>query len=215
DENLNRNATRVVSCNTTGICRTVGTLHNTIGVKKARVILFRRGTDPWESHKTGLINTVVPEAHIPSHQGPDAQTIIPKLNITTMAARGPFTLGHLHFAMVQLKGEPDKKDVVKALKGAPRLAPVRTSEGVDSMNAVAEMMRDLGRARADMWEVAFWEDILDVTDGEASMVYQVHNESVVVPENVDAIRAITGLESDGRKSIAKTNEALGITDKFL
>ncbi|HET7404919.1 MAG TPA: type II glyceraldehyde-3-phosphate dehydrogenase [Candidatus Bathyarchaeia archaeon] len=215
EENLNRNATRVVSCNTTGICRTVGTLHNTIGVKKARVILFRRGTDPWESHKTGLINTVVPEAHIPSHQGPDAQTIIPKLNITTMAARGPFTLGHLHFAMVQLKGEPDKKDVVKALKGAPRLAPVRTSDGVDSMNAVAEMMRDLGRARADMWEVAFWEDILDVTDGEASMVYQVHNESVVVPENVDAIRAITGLESDGRKSIAKTNEALGITDKFL
>ena len=215
EENLNRNATRVVSCNTTGICRTVGTLHSTIGVKKARVILFRRGTDPWESHKTGLINTVVPEAHIPSHQGPDAQTIIPKLNITTMAARGPFTLGHLHFAMVQLKGEPDKKDVVKALKAAPRLAPVRTSEGVDSMNAVAEMMRDLGRARADMWEVAFWEDILDVTDGEASMVYQVHNESVVVPENVDAIRAITGLESDGRKSIAKTNEALGITDKFL
>lgn len=83
------------------------------------------------------------------------------------------------------------------------------------MNAVAEMMRDLGRARADMWEVAFWEDIVDVTDGEASMVYQVHNESVVVPENVDAVRALTGLESQGLKSIAKTNEALGITNKFL
>jgi glyceraldehyde-3-phosphate dehydrogenase (NAD(P)) len=215
EENLNRPATRVVSCNTTGICRTVGTLFNTIGVKKARVVLFRRGTDPWESHKTGLINTVVPEAHIPSHQGPDAQTIIPKLDITTMAARGPFNLGHLHFAMVQLKGEPEKQDVVKALKGAPRLAAVRTSDGVDSMNAVAEMMRDMGRARADMWEVAFWEDILDVTNGEASMVYQVHNESVVVPENVDAIRALTGLETEGRKSIAKTNEALGITNKFL
>src|SRR5215467_8051198 len=215
EENLNKPATRVVSCNTTGICRTVGTLANTIGVKKARVVLFRRGTDPWESHKAGLINTVVPEAHIPSHQGPDAQTILPKLDITTMAARGPFNLGHLHFAMVQLKGEPEKKDVVKALKSAPRLAPVKTSEGVDSMNAVAEMMRDLGRARADMWEVAFWEDILDVTNGEANMVYQVHNESVVVPENVDAVRALTGLESDGRRSIAKTNEALGITNKFL
>src|SRR6266571_5210869 len=193
----------------------IGTLHNTIGVKKARVVLFRRGTDPWESHKTGLINTVVPEAHIPSHQGPDAQTIIPKLNITTMAARGPFNLGHLHFAMVQLKGEPEKKDVLQVLKGAPRLAPVRTSDGVDSMNAVAEMMRDLGRVRADMWEVAFWEDILDVTDGEANMVYQVHNESVVVPENVDAVRALTGLESEGSRSIAKTNEAMGIGNKFL
>jgi len=215
EENLNRGATRVVSCNTTGICRTVGTLQNTIGVKKARVVLFRRGTDPWESHKAGLINTVVPEAHIPSHQGPDAQTIIPKLNITTMAARGPFNLGHLHFAMVQLKGEPEKKDVLKVFKSTPRLAPVRTSDGIDSMNAVAEMMRDLGRVRADMWEVAFWEDILDVTDGEANMVYQVHNESVVVPENVDAIRALTGLESEGRRSIAKTNEAMGIGNKFL
>ncbi len=215
EETLNKPATRVVSCNTTGICRTVGTLFNTIGVKKARVVVFRRGTDPWESHKQGLINTVVPEAHIPSHQGPDAQTVLPKLDITTMAAKGPFNLGHLHFAMVQLKGQSEKKDVVKALKSAPRLAPVRTSDGIDSMNAVAEMMRDLGRARADMWEIAFWEDILDVTDGEANMVYQVHNESVVVPENVDAIRALTGLESNGRASIAKTNEALGITNKFL
>ncbi|HYY91187.1 MAG TPA: type II glyceraldehyde-3-phosphate dehydrogenase, partial [Candidatus Dormibacteraeota bacterium] len=80
---------------------------------------------------------------------------------------------------------------------------------------VAEMMRDLGRPRADMWEVAFWEDILDVTDGEADLVYQVHNESVVVPENVDAIRALTGIESEGRRSVAKTDEALGVTNKFL
>src|SRR5207247_10931935 len=129
------------------------------------------------------------------------QTIISKKKIKTMAARGPFNLGHLHFAMVQLKGEPEKKDVLQVLKGAPRLAPVRTSDGVDRMNAVAEMMRDLGRVRADMWAVAFWEDILDVTDGEANMVYQVHNESVVVPENVAAVRALTGLESAGRKSI--------------
>src|SRR5881396_1540236 len=214
-ENLNKPATRVVSCNTTGICRTIGTLANTLGVKKARVVVFRRGTDPWESHKNGLINTVVPEAHIPSHQGPDAQTVLPKLDITTMAAKGPFNIGHLHFAMVQLKNSPERKDVLKVLKNAARLAPVRTTDGVDSMNAVAEMMRDLHRTRADMWEVAYWEDILNVTDGEANLVYQVHNESVVVPENVDAVRALTGLESEGRRSIAKTDEALGITNKFL
>ena len=215
DESLNKGSTRVVSCNTTGICRTVGTLQNTLGVRKARVVLFRRGTDPWESHKTGLINTVVPESHIPSHQGPDAQTVIPKLNITTMAAKGPFTIGHLHFAMVQMKDSPERKDVLKVLRNAPRLAPVRTSDGVDSMNAVAEMMRDLGRPRADMWEVVFWEDILSVEDGEASMVYQVHNESVVVPENVDAIRALTGQESNWKRSIAMTDESLGIVHSFL
>lgn len=215
EENIGRPATRVVSCNTTGICRMIGTLDKQLGVKKARVVLFRRGTDPWESHKTGLINTVVPEAHIPSHQGPDAQKVLPNLNITTMAARGPFNLGHLHFAMVQLKGDADRKDVLKVLNSTPRVAAVRTTDGVDSMNAVAEMMRDLGRIRADMWEIAFWEDILDVTDGEVNLVYQVHNESVVVPENVDAIRALTGLESQGIRSIEKTNKALGIVHNFL
>jgi len=215
DESLNQGSTRVVSCNTTGICRTVGTLLNTLGVRKARVVLFRRGTDPWESHKTGLINTVVPESHIPSHQGPDARTVLPKLNITTMAARGPFNIGHLHFAMVQLKDSPEKKDVVKALKSAPRLAPIKTSDGLDSMNAVAEMMRDLGRPRADMWEVVFWEDILSVDDGEASLVYQVHNESVVVPENVDAIRALTGLETSWKRSVALTDASLGVRHSFL
>jgi glyceraldehyde-3-phosphate dehydrogenase (NAD(P)) len=117
--------------------------------------------------------------------------------------------------MVQLKGEPMKKDVVKVLTNTPRMAPIRASDGVDSMNAVAEMMRDLGRTRADMWEIAFWEDILDVINGEANLVYQVHNESVVVPENVDAIRAITGLESEASRSIAKTDEALGIVHTFL
>jgi glyceraldehyde-3-phosphate dehydrogenase (NAD(P)+) (phosphorylating) len=89
------------------------------------------------------------------------------------------------------------------------------SDGVDSMNAVAEIMRDLGRPRADMWEIAYWEDVLNVEDGEVNMVYQVHNESVVVPENVDAVRALTGLEDNWKRSIALTDESLGATSNFL
>lgn len=38
----------------------------------------------------------------------------------------------------------------------------------------------------------------------------IHQESDVVPENVDAIRAMLELESDSAKSIAKTNENMGI-----
>src|SRR5438094_4107347 len=89
-ENLGAESTRVVSCNTTGICRVVGSLSKGLGIERARVVLFRRGTDPWESHKTGLINTVVHEAHIPSHQGPDVKTVLHDLDISTMSARGPF-----------------------------------------------------------------------------------------------------------------------------
>ena len=36
----------------------------------------------------------------------------------------------------------------------------------------------------------------------------IHQESDVIPENVDAIRALTGIEEDWRKSVAKTDEAI-------
>ena len=38
----------------------------------------------------------------------------------------------------------------------------------------------------------------------------VHNEATVTPENVDAIRAITVVETDGAKSISQTDQSLGI-----
>src|SRR5688572_10242325 len=72
-----RDTTRVVSCNTTSIVRTLGALKQAGLLKKARGVLIRRATDPWESHQSGVMNTVVPETSIPSHQGPDAQTVIP------------------------------------------------------------------------------------------------------------------------------------------
>lgn len=42
------------------------------------------------------------------------------------------------------------------------------------------------------------------------LTYQVHNEAIVIPENVDAIRAVTASEPDGAKSIALTEDTLGI-----
>jgi hypothetical protein len=31
-------------------------------------VLVRRAPDPWESHHRGMMNTIVPEPHIPSHE---------------------------------------------------------------------------------------------------------------------------------------------------
>jgi glyceraldehyde-3-phosphate dehydrogenase (NAD(P)) len=210
EEALGKDFVRVVSCNTTGLCRVLGAIHKEYGIEKARAVLFRRATDPWESHKGGLINTVVPETHVPSHQGPDAQTVIHDLNIVTMAAKGPYNLSHIHFAMVELKRAADIEEILKTIKGAPRIMPIRAADGLQGLNSVIELMRDLGRPRADMWEVALWEDIASMEGKELYLVYQVHNEAIVIPENVDAIRAITETERDASRSIKKTNEALGI-----
>jgi len=212
---LGRSATRVVSCNTTGICRVIGTFHRKGWVKKARVVLARRATDPWESHRSGVINTFVPETRVPSHQGPDAQKVIPDLNIVTIAAKGPFNLSHMHFAMVETNEGIGREDALAALEEAPRVVLVKAGDGIEGLNSVIELMRDMNRPRADLWEVAVWSDILSVQDGEIYFVYQVHNEAIVVPDNVDAVRALTELERDAEKSISKTDEALGVRKKFF
>src|SRR5690606_29617915 len=80
---IGRDCTRVVSCNTTSIVRSLTALKKAGLLKKARGTLLRRATDPWESHLGGIMNTLVPEKDIPSHQGPDAQMVDPQLDVIT------------------------------------------------------------------------------------------------------------------------------------
>ncbi|MDZ7695004.1 MAG: hypothetical protein U5K69_28455 [Balneolaceae bacterium] len=42
--------------------------------------------------KNGIMNTMVPEPEIPSHQGPDAQSVDPELDVVTAAVKVPQTL---------------------------------------------------------------------------------------------------------------------------
>lgn len=212
---LNREFARVVSCNTTALSRVMHAMHRHGWVKRARAVLLRRGTDPWESHKSGMINTAIPETKVPSHQGPDAQSVIPDLDITTMAGAGPYNLSHIHFAMVETTRPVSLDELRDALWDAPRIAFVRAADGLVALNSVIELMRDLDRPRGDMWEVAVWEDALASDGREVYLTFQVHNEAIVIPENVDCIRALTGLEKNGARSIEKTNTALGITKSYL
>jgi glyceraldehyde-3-phosphate dehydrogenase (NAD(P)) len=212
---LGCDVTRVVSCNTTSIVRTLGALKSAGLLKKARGVLVRRATDPWESDHSGVMNTVVPEKVIPSHQGPDAQTVIPDLDVITIAVVASHTTSHLHAWSVELSRPATKEEVLAAFRAAPRIAFLKMSDGVVALNSTLELMADLGRPRGDMWEVGLWEDGLTVTGNELFYAYQVYNQAIVVPENIDAIRALTGIETDGAASIAKTDQALGLMRQFV
>jgi glyceraldehyde-3-phosphate dehydrogenase (NAD(P)) len=97
-----------------------------------------------------------------------------------------------------------------------RVSPfISASQGVMALNATADLMLEVGRPRSDMWEVGLWEDILTVQGREAYYAYQVDNQAIVIPENIDAIRALSGREPDGRASIERTNKSLGIRQRFL
>jgi glyceraldehyde-3-phosphate dehydrogenase (NAD(P)) len=212
---LGRDTTRVVSCNTTSTVRTLTALRDAGLLKKARGVLVRRATDPWESDHSGIMNTVVPERAIPSHQGPDAQTVAPDLDVITIAAKAAHTQTHNHYWIVELNREASREEVLEAFRAAPRIAFIRMDDGIVALNSTIELMKDLGRPRGDMWEVAIWEDVLTVNGNEAYYTYQVYNEAIVVPETVDAIRALNGTVKDGLESIRMTDEAMGMRRDFL
>lgn len=207
---VGREATRVVSCNTTSIVRTLSALKRAGLLAKARGTLLRRATDPWESHEGGIMNTLVPEPEIPSHQGPDAQTVDPELDVITMAVKVPETLAHLHYWAVELTRPASKDEVLAAFRSSARIMLIRYSDGLPALNAVKELMSDAGRPRADLYEVALWEDMLKVQGNELFYAYMVDNQAIVIPETIDAIRALTRAEVGGDDSIARTNTALGI-----
>ncbi|MBX0300491.1 type II glyceraldehyde-3-phosphate dehydrogenase [Cryobacterium sp. 1639] len=214
DSAISRDATRVVSCNTTATVRTLTALKDANLLKKARGVLIRRATDPWESDHSGIMNTLVPEASIPSHQGPDAQTVVPDLDVITIAAKGSHTQNHAHFWTVELTRAAERDEVLDAFRAMPRIALVRRSDGIVALNSTIELMRDLGRPRGDMYEVALWEDILKVEGKELFFTYSVDNQAVVIPENVDAIRALTTTSTAGG-SIQLTDKILKVRHDFL
>ena len=211
---LGRDSTRVVSCNTTSIIRTLTSLKKAGLLKKARGTLLRRATDPWESHLGGIMNTLVPEKDIPSHQGPDAQSVDPSFDVITAAVKVPETLSHLHYWNVQLTKQATKEEVLEAFNNSTRIAMIEYSEGLSANNAIKELMMSLNRPYGDMYEVALWKDMLKVVGDELFYAYVVDNQAIVIPETIDAIRALTGLEESAEKSIQKTNESLGIKQSF-
>jgi glyceraldehyde-3-phosphate dehydrogenase (NAD(P)) len=207
---IGRPATRVVSCNTTSIVRTLGALRRAGLLVKARGTLLRRATDPWESHLNGIINTLVPEPQLPSHQGPDAQHVDPELDVVTIAIQVPETLGHVHAWSIELTREATKEEVLTALSSSSRTLLVDSRTGLSAVNAIKEWMADSGRPNANLYEVALWSDLLGVRGRELFYSYMVDNQAIVIPESIDAIRALSGREPDAAASIATTNDALGI-----
>lgn len=207
-------ATRVVSCNTTSIVRTLGALKRAGLLRRARGTLLRRATDPWESHLGGIMNTVLPEPSIPSHQGPDARTVDPELDVVTMAVAVPTTIAHVHCWAVDLTRAASKEEVLQAFASSSRIALIDGSTGLAAPNVVKEFMADSGRPHESLYEVGLWADMLRVEGSELFYAYMVDNQAIVIPETIDAIRALSRHGPNGAESIALTDAALGMGQPF-
>ena len=203
---------RVVACNTTGLCRTIGAVDRALGVSRARAVLARRATDPDDVKKGPIDAVVLDPTTLPSHHGPDVQTVLPGIPIVTMAFKVPTTHMHLHSLILSLKKQGAKEEVVKALQEAPRINLVDGKSGFKSTANIMDWAREKGRDRNDVYEASVWKDSVTVVDGEAYMFLGVHQEAIVVPENIDAIRAITGGYTR-EESMKITDGSLGIAHR--
>lgn len=200
---------RVVSCNTTGLIRTLYPLFAKGAVEDIYAVMIRRATDPNDSMK-GPINAIEPALKIPSHHGPDVASVVTGLPIHTMAVKVPTTLMHLHAVIVRLKQAMTDHEVSDLWSRQPRVMLVKGSDGLTSTAQIMEWARDQRRARGDLWETVIWGDGFRV-EGKTLYYYQaIHQEADVVPENVDCIRAMMRVTEDGSKSIEMTDRAMGI-----
>ncbi len=198
---------RVVSCNTTGLIRTLNPLME-FGKIKVRANLVRRATDP-DDYQKGPINSIVPDLKIPSHHGPDVASVIKGLDILTMAVKVPTTLMHLHFVNVFFPNEVKVEEIIGKWKNYRRISFVSGKDGVKSTSQLMDIARETGRERSDLFEIMLWKDSISVKGNELFYYQAVHQESDVVPENIDAMRSMFQLK-EKQESIDKTDKTLRI-----
>jgi len=199
---------RVVSCNTTGLCRIIQAMDAAYGVEKVRAVMVRRGADPADIKRGPIDAIVLNPVHIPSHHGPDVQSVLPHINIVTLAMIVPATMMHMHVVQMDLKKEADREDVLRIIEKHPRMGLVRKATGITSTAELKEYAMDMGRSRSDLWENGIFEESVSCLGKELYLFQAIHQEADVVVENIDCIRAMTGTEKDPAKSIAMTNKAM-------
>ena len=200
---------RVVSCNTTGLSRVIAPLEEEYGVEKVRATLVRRGGDPGQNTR-GPINDILPDPiSVPSHHGPDVKTIFPDLDIDTLGLKVPATLMHVHALNVTLDEGVTGAHVQALLEQENRLYVIPSGMGIDGVGKLKNFALDAGRPRGDLWENCIWGESIGVRGRDLYLFQAIHQESDVVPENVDAIRAVLGTESQA-ESMRLTDENLGV-----
>lgn len=202
---------RVVSCNTTALCRVISALDSRFRVKKVRAALVRRSADQSESDSS-IINSWAPDASFPSHHSDDVKTVIPGMAITTLAGIAPMTLMHGHMLFVEFyegSGPSGITAVVEALQSNPRIFLCSFGSGLTSTAKLKDMVSLNGR-NGDLYEVCVWKEAIGIDEsGEVGLHIAIDQQADVVPENIDAIRAVLGT-MQAEDSIAVTNASLGI-----
>ena len=200
---------KLTSCNTTGLIRSVDCLDRKFGVDRVAITIIRRVADPGDYHR-GLTNALQMEK-APSHQAVDLMTIMPHIDATGILVHTPVTHGHIITVLAHGKnGRITKEMALEAFKEHDRIRIVSIDEGFLGNASLFRYARDLGNPRGDMYEIGLWEDSIVESGDNIMYAINIPQESVTIPETIDAVRACMGMQGDSGSGTAETNKYLGL-----
>lgn len=208
EKGVGKDYLKLTSCNTTGLIRTIDCLDRAYGVEKAAITIIRRVADPGDYHR-GLTNALKVDK-APTHQAVDLMTIMPHVDATGILVQTPVTHGHIITALVSGKEKITKKMALKAFEKHPRIRVVSTDEGFLGNASFFKYARDLGNTRGDLYEIGLWEDSIVESGDDLMFAIHIPQESVTIPETMDAIRAACSMQKTRDEGTAETNKYLGI-----
>ncbi len=208
EKGLGADYLKLTSCNTTGLIRAIDCIDRAVGVIKTAITIIRRVADPGDYHR-GLTNALE-VAPAPNHQALDLMTIMPHVDATGILVHTPVTHGHIITPLVTMKGNLDKDQALEIFNAHPRIRVVRLDEGFLGNASLFKYARDLGNKRGDMYEIAVWEETIVKSGNDLMFAINIPQEAVVIPENIDAIRAAMRMQITREEGTARTNENLGM-----
>lgn len=201
---------KLTSCNTTGLIRSVDCLDRAYGIERVAITIIRRVADPGDYHR-GLTNALQIDK-APSHQAVDLMTIMPHVQATGILVHTPVTHGHIITVVATPKdGKKITKEMaLKAFEAHPRIRVVKIDDGFKGNASFFKYARDLGNRRGDMYEIGLWEDSIVESGNDIMYAINIPQESVTIPETMDAIRASMKMQTTREEGTAMTNKYLGI-----
>ena len=199
---------KLTSCNTTGLIRAVDCLDRAVGIEKVAITIIRRVADPGDTHR-GLVDLLLLEP-IPNHQAVDLMHIMPHIDATGLLVHTPVTHGHIITIVATPKAKMSKEEVIGAFAAHPRIRLVKIADGFDSNTAMFQYGRMLGHARGDLYEIGIFEETIGFSGDDIMFAVNIPQESIVVPETMDAIRAAFPMQDDRLEAVGITNKYLGM-----
>jgi len=210
EKGVGKDYLKLTSCNTPGLIRAVDCLDRVIPIEKVAITIIRRVADPGDYHR-GLTNALQIDK-APSHQALDLMTIMPHIEATGILVHTPVTHGHIITVLATAKdGKKITREMaLEAFRKHPRIRTVTIDEGFKGNASLFKYARDLGNRRGDMYEIGLWEDSIVESGNDIMFAINIPQESVTIPETMDAIRACTKMQLTREEGTAKTNEYLKI-----